>query len=659
MANNLKLWINAETGRLLSSGSSFISSSSPTFHAGDTISLELHLLAGAGVARAPYEIPFPAGASVKVAVGTVAKNPLGGEWRLSVSSTETSDLPYNASASAVQTALNALSAVSTAGGVVVASLGGGYSITWNTVGTKPSILAGSDTLTPSSYESILVLQAGDVSTREIVFVELRQTPLALATTFAPIGSPSVATSIVSGWNTVNQVIRVNLINSPKSGFWTLTLVRGTNTYISAIRVGASSGDVRTAITSSLSGSVDAGQVGSVNQTDQNQYDIVLTRNFTASVDGTGLVASDALVGDISFATSELIAFLGNLASESASLEVSVESAGNNAVLVQVGCTVANAVIASGAVGPVPIGTLLTETVANARFIRKDLVDAPSTATQDILWQNLGVTTDGSDTVAAINASSSPASGNPFLTVSDGDTRYALVGSNPFDQDLNTTDNVEFASISTTGFVFGTSSTGIDIVANGAKVRVSDPAAGKVTEYAGTGITFQDATFQDSAFIPADYLTVTTAASTYLTITTAASTYALLSSFNQSLKTTDSPSFVSITAPVSSGGASPVNLDSSGITFNDSTLQTTAFINDGTATWSAASIDFIDIFSGTLNITAGTGITFADTTVQNTRVVREIQANGSGIGTSFTSHYPDEVKVIDDTGTAYWVPARLA
>lgn len=620
MANNLKLWINAETGRLLSSGSSFISSSSPTFHAGDTISLELHLLAGAGVARAPYEIPFPAGASVKVAVGTVAKNPLGGEWRLSVSSTETSDLPYNASASAVQTALNALSAVSTAGGVVVASLGGGYSITWNTVGTKPSILAGSDTLTPSSYESILVLQAGDVSTREIVFVELRQTPLALATTFAPIGSPSVATSIVSGWNGVNQVIRVNLINSPKSGFWTLTLVRGTNTYISAIRVGASSGDVRTAITSSLSGSVDAGQVGSVNQTDQNQYDIVLTKNFTASVDGTGLIASDALVGDISFATSELIAFLGNLASDSASLEVSVESAGNNAVLVQVGCIVANAVVASGAVAPVSVGTILTETVANARFIRKDLVDAPSTATQDILWQNLGVTTDGSDTVAAINASSSPAAGNPFVTLS------------------------ELPDLSPYLLVTTAASTYQTIAGMSSYLTTASAASTYET------ITHASSTYQTISGM-----------SSYLTTATAASTYALLSSFDQSLKTTDSPSFVSITAPVSSGGASPVILNSSGITFSDSTLQTTAFINDGTATWSATSIDLNDFFAGTLNISAATGITFTDSTVQNTRVVREIQANGSGFSTGGfdTAHYPSEVKVIDDTGTAYWVPARLA
>jgi len=652
MANSLTLWINPESQRLLANSSSLTSAQRPVFYAGNEVDVELHLISGTGVARIPYEIPFPAGCTIKVSVGGIAKSPTGGDWRLSVSSTETSDLNYNATALEVQTALNALSAVSTDGGVVVESLGGGYSITWNTVGTKPPILAGTDTLTPSAYESIYILQTGDSVTREIVFVELRQSPVSLTDAFTPIAVPVVTATIVQAWNGVNKVVRIATTPAPQNGSYNITV----GTHSTSVNAFASAIDIRAAL-----GSAGATSVVTVTQTGNLQFDISLSADDTVTVDGTGLVQSSGYAGTLSFATSELIAFLGNNATADATLEITVEAAGVNTTVCQVPCTVANGVISSGAVSPISIGVLLTESVANARFIRKDTVDAPSVATQDILWQNLGVTTDGSDTVAAINGADSASAGNVFLTVSDGDTRYAAVGSNPFDQDLNTTDSVEFNSITTTGYVFGTSSTGINLVANGAKVNVSDPVAGKVTQYAGTGITFQDATFQDSAFIPADYLSVTDAASTYLTITTAASTYALQSSFDQSLKTTDSPSFVSITAPVSSGGASPVILTSAGITFSDSTQQTTAFINDGTATWSAASIDFIDIFSGTLNITSATGITFPDTTVQNTRVVREQQANGSGFSTGGfdTAHYPFEVKVIDDTGTAYWVPARLA
>lgn len=647
MANPLRLWINAETGRLLSSVSSFTSAQPQTFHAGDTVPLELHLVAGAGVARVPYEVPFPAGSTVKVAVGTVARAPLGGQWRLSVSSTETADLAYNASPSAVQTALNALSAVSTAGGVTVESLGGGYSITWNTVGTKPPILAGSDTLTPASYESILTLQTGDVSTREIIFVELRQTPLALATSFSPIGAPSISTSTVSAWNGSNKIVRVNIENSPKAGFWTMAMTVSSITKTASISVSASLQDIRSAINTAM-GSTLSFICQDVIQTGENQYDIVFIGNVSVVVNGSGLVSSDAVVGNISFATSELIAFLGNLTIANARIEIIVEASGEQTTLVQTNCFVANAVVAAGAIGPVPVGTLLTETVANSRFVRKDIVDAPSGATQDILWQNLGVTLDGSDTVAAINASNAPASGNPFATIADVTTS---------NQSLNTTDAVSFANVNVTNgsasvlidpvagvSLSGSFSTGIDSANLYFSTLTLTEANGLNMGTAGQKIVFPDTTEQTTAFVPADYytasfissnyqsvaamssylttstaastyLTISTAASTYLTtsaasstyldISTAASTYAPITDFDQGVKTTDTPTFAAITL-------------ASGV------------------------------------------ITFADFTTQDTRVVRENQSNSSGYtNASFYTHYPYEVKVIDDSGTAYWVPARFA
>jgi hypothetical protein len=646
MANSLTLWINPESQRLLANSSSLTSAQRPVFYAGNEVDVELHLISGTGVARTPYEIPFPAGANIKVSVGSIALAPTGGDWRLSVSSTETTDLNFNATALEVQNALNALSAVSTAGGVVVESLGGGYSITWNTVGAKPPILAGTDTLTPSAYESIFILQTGDSVNREIVFVELRQSPVSLTDAFTPIAVPVVTSTIVQAWNGVNKVVRIATTPAPQNGSYNITV----GTHSTSVNAFASAIDIRAAL-----GSAGATSVVTVTQTGNLQFDISLSADDTVTVDGTGLLQSSGYAGTLSFATSELIAFLGSNTTADATLEIIVEAAGVNTTVCQVPCTVANGVISSGAVSPISIGVLLTESVANARFIRKDLVDAPSTATQDILWQNLGVTTDGSDTVAAINASVSPASGNPFLTVSDGDTRYSAVGSNPFDQSLNTTDSPTFTGIiindGDTGSYGSTSAFIGQIVING--------AGGGIDLGAGTGlsITFEDATVQDTAFIPADYLTVTTAASTYLTITTAASTYALQSSFDQSLKTTDSPSFVSITATLSSGGASPVGLDSGGIHYADSTVQTTAFINDGTASWSANQIQLTDLFSGTITITATGGILFT-----SGHSLKDVDSGGTvttgGVGTAITAaDYPAEI-FITVNGTQYAVPARI-
>jgi hypothetical protein len=74
--------------------------------------------------------------------------------------------------------------------------------------------------------------------------------------------------------------------------------------------------------------------------------------------------------------------------------------------------------------------------------------------------------------------------------------------NPFNQTLNTSSDVEFNSILSTVGGFGTVSNGVSITANGARFRASDPAASKASEYAGTGITFSDASVQTTAFPPA-------------------------------------------------------------------------------------------------------------------------------------------------------------
>lgn len=661
MANPLRLWINAETGRLLVSSSSFVSAPTPVFYAGDTLPLELHLVAGAGVARVPYEIPFPAGATIKVAVGTVATAPTGGQWRLSVSSTETADLAYNASASAVQTALNALSAVSTAGGVTVSTLGGGYSITWNTVGTKPPILAGSDTLTPASYESILTLQPGDVSTREIIFVELRQTPLALTTTFSTIGTASVSSTIVSAWNGTNKIVRVNLENSPKAGYWTMKL-GGSPTM--SFKVGAASSEIKSSAISQLLGTSFAGAVSDVISSGQDQFDFVLSSDLAATVNGSGLVSSDAVVGDISFATSELIAFLGSESTAAASLEISTEAAGQNTTYIQVACTVSNAVVAAGAIGPVPVGTLMTETVANSRFVRRDIVDAPSGATQDILWQNLGVTLDGSDTVDAINAAQAPASGNPFLTKSEGDSTYLAIN-DPLETTKkwmvvwnDATNTFATTEDTSSGFLF--LDQGSDYQADfGAFAGYSDLPAVRVTadgfttwtELNGAGIRFPDGTQQDSeGLTPADaastYQTLA-GMSSYLTTSSASSTYQPLSGMSAYLTTSDASS----TYQTISGMSSYLTTTSAASTY--------LTITNASAIY--APVTDFDQGLKTYNSVTFNSVTFGDLTTQNTRVVREQQANGSGFSTGGfdTAHYPYEVKVIDDNGIAHWVPARLA
>ena len=659
MANPLKLWISPETGRILSSPASFTSAQAQTFFSGNDVDVELHLLYGVGVTSVPYEVSFPAGAAIQLAIGTVATAPVGGQWRLSVSSTETTDLAYNASASAVQTALNALTAVSTAGGVTVSALGGGYSITWNTVGAKPTILAGSDTLTPASYEAILILQAGDASTREIVFVELRQTPVALADTFSPISSPVVTATTVSAWNGTNKVVRVTVEPTPKSGSFTVT-VSGKTAVVQAFATAADFAVALTAagVTTSLGVYVSG----------QNQYDAVFSADETVTADGSGLITSPGVVGTLNLATSELIAYLGADASKQASIEVSVTAGGNTQTLVQVPCYVANGVLSTGAVAPISVGTMLTETVANARFVRKDIVDAPSVATQDILWQNIGVTLDGSDTVGAINNADSPAAGNPFATVGQlasqpSDTTKNWVGvwnsaSGKFATTGDTNDGVLFEDQGLTWLGYFGSDISSD---NTPAIKLSETSGVTYMEYRGDGVKFTDGTLQDTAFLPVNYLTATATAAAYLSQSNAASTYQTQSGMSSYLsKAGNLSGLASVSTARTNLGLGTMAVETA-TNYLTVAVASSTYLDISTASSTYAPLSDFDQGVKTTDSVTFNQVTFGDATSQNTRVVREQQANGSGFSTGGfdTAHYPYEVKVIDDTGTAYWVPARLA
>lgn len=590
MANSLTLWINPESQRLLANSSSLTSAQRPVFYSGNEVDVELHLISGTGVSRIPYEIAFPAGCTIKVSVGGIANPPSGGDWRLSVSSVETTDLPHNATALQVETALNALAPVSSAGGVSVDPLGGGYSITWNTAGVKPPILAGTDTLTPSAYESIYILQTGDSVTREVVFVELRQSPVSLTETFTPIAAPVVTSTVVQAWNGINKVVRIAIAPAPQNGSYGITI----GSHSASVNAFASAIDIRSALASA-----GATSVVSVNQTGSLQFDIVLSADNTVTVNGNGLVQSSGYAGTLSFATSEVISFLGSNATASAVLEIIVESAGITTTVCQVPCTIANGVISSGAVAPITFGVLLTESVADARYLRRDVSQSPSAGDLNIIWSNLGlVIGNGSDVADAINASDYPSVGNPFLTLSAGNALF----SGAFNQSLNTTDNVLFNYVSAptlSGFLAiddRSELTGSTLTMFG-----TGGEAGMIVS--ASSITFPDDSVQSTAFNSANYLTesqisstyqtisgmssyLTTASaastyqtqagmSSYLTTATAASTYAPLTNFDQPVRTTDDVVFNSV-------GTGPfgITVGYAAITFPDGSTQETAASGSG-------------------------------------------------------------------------------
>jgi hypothetical protein len=400
--NTYRFWMATDANRLLANQTSFIAASSPIFYQGNEANLELHIVASAGVGNTPVELPFPAGAAITVAVGETNAYPTGGTWQLMVNGMETGDMPYNATATIVQTALNELPAVLSAGGVSVSKVGDAYNITWNTYGSKPLIEQGSDALTPASYITATLVQAGTEELKEIIFVELRQNPIALSNTWTALPSPVISNQIIQAWDGSTKIYRVNIDPQPKSGSFNIFY----NNLSYTFRYNVSADEIANALNLQ------------VFNTGFSQWDIVLTTNTTLETSGT-LIGYSGYYGSINLSTAECHQFLNGEARKATTIEVSISVDDKKYTLLQTSCVIASDVITDGAILPLPLGTPISNDQANARFVRRDADQNPSNTTVNQIWKNLGTTTlDGVNIATALSSSNSPGPGNAFATMSD-------------------------------------------------------------------------------------------------------------------------------------------------------------------------------------------------------------------------------------------------
>lgn len=529
--NTYRFWMATDANRLLANQNAFIQASAPSFYQGNVAQLELHIVASAGVGTSPIEVPFPAGAAISVAVGDTNTYPTGGTWELMVEDVETEPVPYNATTTQVAAALNALTSVSTAGGVTVSKTGEGYTITWNTYGLKPTIGIGSDTLTPSSYESISLVQEGNAERRQIVFVELRQNPIALSTTWTALPTPSVTVLEVQAWNGTNRIWRVSIDPQPKAGSITISYGSKTATLSYSASV------------SSIAAALSPAQVFA---TGQYQWDIAILEDSVLTASGS-LVGYNGYSGSINFATAECHQFLAGAERKATVLEVSISVDSKRYTLIQVPCNVFADVVSDGVLVPLTLGTAISEQVANARFVRRDIEQNPDTSTQDVIWQNLGVETLGSDVVGALNNADSPSSANPFVTQSDisgiGAVWGSITGTLSSQTDLVSALDDKYDASNPDGYLNATTGLSYFYPATGNPGGFATQAwvigqnyltASSLDSYATQSWVTSQGYITASALSP--YLTSATAASTYqtisgmssyLTTSTAASTYAVI------------------------------------------------------------------------------------------------------------------------------------
>lgn len=423
-------WIDYESGKLVESLNSGTQAKNPTFTQGDTSKVEIHLVRKNGTTR--EEIAIPAGGTLKFGIGRLETAPTGGSFKLGYKGTATADIAFDANATAIASALNGIPAVASEGGISVAKAGDAFLLTWNTGTTHDALASDPDALFPSSQVILIGQTAGDV---QKVLLHLQQSPIAYLETFSNMGSPEITSTLIATVG-AKKVYRVSISPSPAGGSFIISGTNPTGTIESgSISINATSYDVINALPSTIS--TDA----SVIKSGTYSWDVSISSANSLAVNGSGLVGWLGVEGLLSLNTVQIHEFLNAKETAQAVIEIALSEASGQTTLVQADCTIVADLIDDGSIAPLDLTPPLSEGVANNRYIRKDLVSSPSEATQDIIWQNLGVTIDGSDVVNAIDNSSAPSGGNPFATKDDVDAKYDATNPSNYIPEANVDGNL--------------------------------------------------------------------------------------------------------------------------------------------------------------------------------------------------------------------------
>lgn len=406
-------WIDYESGKLLESIGSGAEATTPKFYQGDTARIELHLLRRtSNTSVLIEEIAFPSGSSVKFAIGRSEAAPSAGSFKVSYKGTSTTDLAFNATASQIATALNAIASVASEGGVSVVATGDAFLISWVSGTSHDPFVGDGDLLFPASSVALSELISGDA---QKVMLHLQQSPIALTDTFTSLGTPTGSVQLLSDINSV-KTYRVSISPNPAGGSFILSSINPSTSAVTGASVPISVESTSSQVLASLPSTIRTG--ASVIKSGAFSWDITLTASDSLGFNGSGLIGWLGLQGELSLNTAEVHQFLNGAASGDAVLEIMVQDGSGQSTLIQTTCTVIADLIDASSLVPVPGSTPMDEAVANARFVRRDTDQSPDASTINQIWRNLGVPSSGSSVSGAIASSNAPSSANPFATMAD-------------------------------------------------------------------------------------------------------------------------------------------------------------------------------------------------------------------------------------------------
>jgi hypothetical protein len=300
----------------------------------------------------------------------------------------TDPLDIDASEASILEALNALSSVTSAGGItsVEKESTGTYTFTWTTEGERELILADVDDCYPSAYSKSRRKIAGDEDTAEVQRVTLRTNAAAGQTDWDPLDSPVASVETLSTGN--DQVQRITFNITPVDG----QLLLGYGAVTAVVPVSGDARDLQAALES-----LEAVGDGNVTVTGDFATGFIVVFGGIAAGDVEALVPdSSGLVGpkgkkaQIEIEGPEVDDLLGDAEETKALFEIEMRDEGRPHTLLQLEVELRNGRWEPESDTRPPSDRILGESVAESRYVRYDESQTLSSGNKSQARANIGV-----------------------------------------------------------------------------------------------------------------------------------------------------------------------------------------------------------------------------------------------------------------------------
>ena len=368
-ANDLNFYLDVPNRRLIRDFFSNLEITPRPLIQGDTVHLRIIAVEpniGSDPSRPWRYVTLPT--SVYLGIGPVGEGPTLGTFTLTFGADTTSALAYNITAAALQTALNALASITSAGGVDVTGPDAGpFQIVFRSNGSRSAITGNADLLYPLSTIQVYEARAGDASTPEIQVVVIDRQPAALAETFSAIAAPSITiTTLQDGASGVPEVQKIALDPTTHGGTFTVTY--STKTTV-ALPYNISATDLQTALQALSSiGANNCVVTGAF-----PEYVVTFQGSLTGNLSpmtasSAGLIGPVGVEGDLALNTAGIEQLLSGEASVDTTLEITAQIGGSPVTLLQSTVTIKNDQIPNAPASGTGLPSYYTAAEADALFV---------------------------------------------------------------------------------------------------------------------------------------------------------------------------------------------------------------------------------------------------------------------------------------------------